>query len=30
MTTQFIDIAQRAAADGQITAEELLALRCEG
>ncbi|KPF63873.1 hypothetical protein [Porphyrobacter sp. AAP60] len=30
MTTQFIDIAQRAAADGQITAEELLALRREG
>ena len=30
MTTQFIDIAQRAAADGQITSEELLALRREG
>jgi hypothetical protein len=30
MTTQFIDIAQRVAADGQITAEELLALRREG
>lgn len=30
MTTQFIDIAQRAAADGQITADELLALRREG
>lgn len=30
MTTQFIDIAQRATADGQITAEELLALRREG
>jgi hypothetical protein len=30
MTTQFIDITQRAAADGQITAEELLALRREG
>lgn len=30
MTIQFIDIAQRAAADGQITAEELLALRREG
>ncbi len=30
MTTQFIDIAQRAAADGQITADELLALRGEG
>jgi hypothetical protein len=30
MTTQFIDIAQRAAADGQIAAEELLALRREG
>lgn len=30
MTTQFIDIAQRAAADGQVTAEELLALRREG
>lgn len=30
MTTQFITIAQRAAADGQITAEELLALRREG
>ncbi len=30
MTTQFIDIAQRAAADGQITAEGLLALRREG
>lgn len=30
MTTQFIDIARRAAADGQITAEGLLALRREG
>jgi hypothetical protein len=30
MTTQFIDFAQRAAADGQITAEELLTLRREG
>ena len=30
MTTQFIDIAQCAAADGQITADELLALRREG
>lgn len=30
MTTQFIDIAKRAAADGQITADELLALRREG
>ena len=30
MTTHFIDIAQRAAADGQITADELLALRREG
>ena len=30
MTTQFIDIAQRAAADGQVTSEELLALRREG
>ncbi|MDP5103934.1 MAG: hypothetical protein NWP98_08415 [Erythrobacter sp.] len=30
MTTQFIDIAQRAAADGQVTADELLALRREG
>lgn len=30
MTTQFIDITQRAAADGQITADELLALRREG
>lgn len=30
MTTQFIDIAQRAAADGQIAAEGLLALRREG
>ena len=30
MTTQFIDIAQRAAADGQIAADELLALRREG
>jgi len=30
MTTQFIDIAQRAAADGQLAAEELLALRREG
>jgi hypothetical protein len=30
MTTQFVDIAQRAAADGQMTADELLALRREG
>lgn len=30
MTTQFIDIARRAAADGKITAEGLLALRREG
>lgn len=30
MTMQFIDIVQRAAADGQITSEELLALRREG
>jgi hypothetical protein len=30
MTTQFIEIAQRAAADGQIAADELLALRREG
>jgi hypothetical protein len=30
MTTQFIDIARRAAADGQITAESLLGLRREG
>jgi hypothetical protein len=30
MTMQFINIAQRAAADGQITAEELLTLRREG
>lgn len=30
MTTQFIAIAQAAAADGRITAEELLALRREG
>ncbi|HEY6964264.1 MAG TPA: hypothetical protein VI407_03540, partial [Erythrobacter sp.] len=30
MTTQFIDLAQRAAADGHITADELLALRREG
>lgn len=30
MTTQFIDIAQRAAADGQVAADELLALRREG
>jgi hypothetical protein len=30
MTTQFIDIAQRAAADGQVSADELLALRREG
>lgn len=30
MTTQFIDIAQRAAADGQVTADELLALRRQG
>lgn len=30
MTTQFIDFAQRAAADGQVSAEELLTLRREG
>lgn len=30
MTTQFLDLAQRAAADGQITAEGILALRREG
>jgi len=30
MTTQFIQLAQRAAADGQVTADELLALRREG
>ncbi|MBA4045559.1 MAG: hypothetical protein C0471_14225 [Erythrobacter sp.] len=30
MTTHFIDFAQRAAADGQITADELLTLRREG
>lgn len=30
MTTHFIELAQRAAADGQVTAEELLALRREG
>jgi hypothetical protein len=30
MTTQFIAVAQAAAADGRITAEELLALRREG
>ena len=30
MTTHFIEIAQRAAADGQIAADELLALRREG
>jgi len=30
MTTQFIDIVQRAAADGQVDAEALLALRREG
>ncbi len=30
MTTQFSDIARRAAADGEIGAEELLALRREG
>jgi uncharacterized protein with PIN domain len=30
MTTHFIDFAQRAAADGQVTAEELLTLRREG
>ena len=30
MTTHFIELAQRAAADGQVTAEELLALRRQG
>ena len=30
MTTQFTDLAQRVAADGQVTAEEVLALRREG
>lgn len=30
MTTHFIEIAQRAAADGQIAADELLALRRQG
>jgi hypothetical protein len=30
MTTHFIEIAQRAAADGQVTADELLALRRQG
>ncbi|MDP2131352.1 MAG: hypothetical protein U0975_08605 [Erythrobacter sp.] len=30
MTTQFIDFAQRAAADGQVTSEELISLRREG
>ena len=30
MTTQFIDLAQRVAADGAVTSEELLALRREG
>ena len=30
MTTHFIEIAQRAAADGQIAADELMALRREG
>ncbi len=30
MTTHFIEVAQRAAADGQIAADELLALRREG
>lgn len=30
MTTQFTDLAQRAAADGQVTADEVLALRREG
>lgn len=30
MTTHFIDFAQRAAADGQVTADELLTLRREG
>jgi hypothetical protein len=30
MTTQFIEIAQRAAADGEIAADELLSLRREG
>lgn len=30
MTTHFIDLAQRAAADGKVTSEELLALRRQG
>jgi hypothetical protein len=30
MTTHFIELAQRAAADGQVTADELLALRRQG
>ena len=30
MTTQFTDLAQRVAADGQVTADEVLALRREG
>lgn len=30
MTTQFIDLAQRVAADGAVTSDELLALRREG
>ncbi len=30
MTTQFIDFAQRAAADGQVSPEELIGLRQEG
>lgn len=30
MTTQFLEVARAAAADGQITADELLALRREG
>lgn len=30
MTTQFIDIIQRAAADGQLTSEQVLGLRREG
>jgi len=30
VTTQFLDLAQRAAADGQITADGILALRREG
>ena len=30
MTTQFTDLAQRVAADGQVTANEVLSLRREG